>query len=886
VANSATVGILRALLVADTAEFEQGLSDATKQVAKLSDATGEYGTAIAAALDTSTDKWTAFQQKWNVGPMSDATTTLAKDVGGLGTTLTQFGLRAAEFATGTLAAQVALDAFKFVLRDVVPYLLEFTGLGPAIEDVWGHMKEGASRALGVLDDVGAEFRDLTDDMLTGLVPGLEKVGGAAGLAKLGFDAWLDVEVLQKLRDVKEFVEGLHKEWNMLRAMMGNPVIPTPVAPEGTRGPNQGAATAPTMSRDEQRRIEQDLADDLRERNKERAKAAREEAAAVEKAAKAWEAHNKALRDAGRALSQSGVTDQMVKLETEVGLAIMQFGGLSQKAIPDVVKQTEAWVRAGLPLPPLLVKIRDENIGLVSSLIPVTSSIKGLVNLTPNLAPGIFEAQDATNKWNKELDAFNHNVGGPSGVINLVKGWQSIKLQPPPNVLADWKGAFTQLARDGVQLLTYGLQSGDWASVGQSIGALVGGGFSKAFGEAAKAAGAAGEIALSAGTAFAGFWFTGFFNALGANERARSTMTKWHNQMEQLKADLVGPTGVYANFTELEEKANSVGMSFVELWNTKAAVPERLQHDIDELNKRLATLQKIQDQVKGKFDGLTSALTTFGGVVPASLRPAIDELLRIGGPGLTDQLRAGLEGLAKDPSWQTLQSKAETLGIDLAALGPQFQQAKLSDIAFGYQHDLQMFADSGADMSKVLKGMADELSNVYKTAKETGAKLPDTLKPWMQKLVDAGLLVDESGKKIDHLDDSMFADIQDTGLTAVVDILKDIRDLLEKALPEAARKGAAGIQAAFGFDLSIPYHFSGPSGSGMPIPDMPDSPKVNNPGAGSAYDPFGGEAVAHPTDLDFSDSSAINLTVVSQLDGKEVARNQVRYLPRTLQLAGL
>jgi len=55
------------------------------------------------------------------------------------------------------------------------------------------------------------------------------------------------------------------------------------------------------------------------------------------------------------------------------------------------------------------------------------------------------------------------------------------------------------------------------------------------------------------------------------------------------------------------------------------------------------------------------------------------------------------------------------------------------------------------------------------------------------------------------------------------------------------------------------------------------------GAGTAVTLHGKERVVPEGEIG---GGAINITVVSTLDGREVARNQVRHIPRALQLAGL
>jgi hypothetical protein len=211
----------------------------------------------------------------------------------------------------------------------------------------------------------------------------------------------------------------------------------------------------------------------------------------------------------------------------------------------------------------------------------------------------------------------------------------------------------------------------------------------------------------------------------------------------------------------------------------------------------------------------------------------------------------------------------------------------------------MFAEEGADMSGVLKGMADELSTIYSDAKKSGVALPDTLKPYMAKLIEMGLLVDENGKKVEDLNEVAFKEVEDVGLTDVVDVLKEIAKLLSEGLPKAAKDGAKGMEDEPRVKVGVDWDdgggptrsTTGSSGeSETPPPEIGLSGGTHGQfidwGSGTDVTLHGRERVMTAGEAIYGAGQAINLTVISTLDGKEIARNQVRHLPRTLQLAGL
>jgi len=192
------------------------------------------------------------------------------------------------------------------------------------------------------------------------------------------------------------------------------------------------------------------------------------------------------------------------------------------------------------------------------------------------------------------------------------------------------------------------------------------------------------------------------------------------------------------------------------------------------------LRQIFTQAQEAIGGLRDLTSAFGGVLPQSVRPMVDEILRM--QNLPQGLRDQLGAFAEAPAWQTIQKRAQDLGIELGALGGGFNQARIADMGFGFFHDLEMFLDQGADLDSVLRGMSDELSALAVDAMKTGAALPKSLEPFMKRLQEMGLLVDENGNAIDDLS---FKDLEDESLKAVVAVLEQIRELLARALPQAA-----------------------------------------------------------------------------------------------------
>lgn len=331
-------------------------------------------------------------------------------------------------------------------------------------------------------------------------------------------------------------------------------------------------------------------------------------------------------------------------------------------------------------------------------------------------------------------------------------------------------------------------------------------------------------------------------------------------------------------------------------------------EVFEIADRAAAELKVKQEAWTKtltqsFGELGQAASAYGTLLPKAVRESIPALLE--SKDLTAEMRATLTGMAADPTWKQMAESAKGYGIELSALGGKFQEARITEIALQYARDLKMFSEEGSNMTGVLEGMADELSTIYQDAATSGVALPDTLKPYMQKLIEMGLLVDKNGKKIEDLNEVAFKEVEDVGLTQVVDVLKEIAKLLSEGLPKAAKDGAKGMEDELNkakprVKVGVDWDdgggptrtTTGSSGeSDTPPPEIGLSGGTHGQfidwGSGTDVTLHGRERVMTAGEAIYGAGlGAINLTVISTLDGKEVARNQVRHLPRALQLAGL
>ena len=249
-------------------------------------------------------------------------------------------------------------------------------------------------------------------------------------------------------------------------------------------------------------------------------------------------------------------------------------------------------------------------------------------------------------------------------------------------------------------------------------------------------------------------------------------------ISDLKAQLLSTAGS-ANALRVAFDKFGGGISFDEFFKITDA----------DAFKRISD-QFLKDLPKGLNDLVASAVKT-GEAIPAALEPMIEELIRAG--GLTEGVTNLLLGLpeAGVPAFDEVRGAAERLGLPLDAIGQSIKQMQFTDLAASVARDLDILARAGADMDAVLNGTQDRLQELVLDALKFGFSLPESIKPFLQKLVDAGKLTDLFGDKLEDLDDLHFTkplekSVEDL-ILAMQELVKVIKDDVGGALDDLGRK---------------------------------------------------------------------------------------------------
>lgn len=211
--------------------------------------------------------------------------------------------------------------------------------------------------------------------------------------------------------------------------------------------------------------------------------------------------------------------------------------------------------------------------------------------------------------------------------------------------------------------------------------------------------------------------------------------------------------------------------------------DRANTEISELAEALGNLpahsvDAVAAKLKGPLNDALRAALELGTKLPASMKPYLESLIRAG--GLNDDLARKMLGLpeqGKTP-WREMQQIAEEFGISVDNLGKNFQQSKLTEGADELARKWHLLVDNGADVNAVMIGMKDSAQKFLDNAKKWGLEVPASMRPMLEAMQRAGLLVDENGEKLEDLDDITWG----RDLTkAIDDLILKLGDLIDTIL---------------------------------------------------------------------------------------------------------
>jgi hypothetical protein len=242
---------------------------------------------------------------------------------------------------------------------------------------------------------------------------------------------------------------------------------------------------------------------------------------------------------------------------------------------------------------------------------------------------------------------------------------------------------------------------------------------------------------------------------------------------------------------------------------------------------------------------------------------------------------------------------EKYGIAWEQAGQAVNQARLDEVAKQLIQDFADLSRAGVDVDVITTKMSDSVNAYIQDAIRTGTEIPPAMKPLLQKMIDLGVLTDANGDKITDLEGSgiTFAQTMTEGFQSVVSAIKELTKALG-GVPAALDKipGKKTIDVEYrgrrtgyapGDNESTDGGSEDPTDGAVPMAGGGFG-RVTRPtlfySRGDEDFAFSGEGKTFG--LSALASRPIDVTVVSQLDGRTVARNQIRHTPNALATAGV
>lgn len=399
-------------------------------------------------------------------------------------------------------------------------------------------------------------------------------------------------------------------------------------------------------------------------------------------------------------------------------------------------------------------------------------------------------KDLEKQWDdkfKDWDAALKNVGGEFEQLSQIADGSMADVVRAIGTAVSATGmlvdSWRQMHKEGATAADKIAGSVQAVGAAAQIGSQIGGTKGGAVGGALAGA-QIGSIIPGIGTAF------GAAIGAGVGAMVAAFASKGRDLVQQF-ADTEG------GFDALHQKLLAIGDDGEQLWKTLTQGvgvnnPKQAQAAIDAVNAALDQFNQTQQDLQDHFANLLDAVGDFGGKAPKAIQPMIEQLLQM--QGLTKEQQQLLKDMLGDPSMDALQDAADTLGVSFDHMGQQFKEAQIDKTAFTYQHALDTLRDSGADMNGVLLDSSDKINELVDNAMDARAALPDTMKPYIEKLIEMGKLVAPDGSLVTNIDQLSFADIPDDSLDAIKTILGQIRDILQHDIPQAASYAQSALDA--------------------------------------------------------------------------------------------
>jgi TP901 family phage tail tape measure protein len=478
-----------------------------------------------------------------------------------------------------------------------------------------------------------------------------------------------------------------------------------------------------------------------------------------------------------------VQDQINKTMIAAAQVYADAGRTIPQNITDMIMKTTDWKAVNRDV---AVSARELAGALEFKLVPLRES----VGQTMILNSYMDDLNKTLGRTSRGTVAFKQTV---DEVVESLKTWQQrvreglIKdLERIPDMIVS---AFT--GGGGLMGAIKGIGSMVGSTIGQGIGASI-----TALGKLG------GPIGAAIGS-LAGPLIGKIVSMFGKNE-GRSAVEEWVKK-------------TFGTFDALQKKLSTIegGDRLWKQLTQGARTPEDAQRAIEAVSNAVDQHSAKLESANEKITGWVQAHIGASVAIPTALQATIDKLIETG--QLTEDNAASILGLAQIavPSFAEVKSAADVLGVSIDGIGEKISHMAFAERVTPMIGAFETLEAAGADMGAVFAQSTTKIQPLVDEALKFGREMPDAMRPWLQRMVDSGLLVDENGEKLKDLSRLNFAE----PLTAALDrlILKldeFISGITDRTIPALQNLGNTRIPT-----IKIPYEYDQTGGGVVQQPAL-------------------------------------------------------------------
>lgn len=328
-------------------------------------------------------------------------------------------------------------------------------------------------------------------------------------------------------------------------------------------------------------------------------------------------------------------------------------------------------------------------------------------------------------------------------------------------------------------------------LGNMAGEKLGGVIAKGIG--GKLGGMIGGIAgswLGPVGSMVGGWLGGKIGDMFGGNKGRKAVEGWVNE-------------TFGSFDKLQAKLANVkdGDKLWKQLTQGARTPEQAEAAIKAVTAALGEQQAKVEGITNSVMDMVTAHVGAGVIIPDSVRATIASLVEQG--RITKENAAELLGInAAVPSFNDVKSAADVLGVSIDAIGPKISNMAFAERVTPMIGAFETLEAAGADMGAVFAQSTTKVQPLVLEALKFGREMPDAMRPWLQRMVDSGLLLDENGNKLTDLSRINFAEPLTAALDRLIAKLDEfVQTIQNKTGPALVDLGKTRIPP-----IKVPYQY--------------------------------------------------------------------------------